>query len=237
MIMLLLSHPASFPVCGEAPHSQQRGELQTMKFDISRFPLIPNRHRMRIAMASLGEWIRGLDFTLPDRLYDRNRNDGAMYYASPASVLQQIFSQIDISRFPRFIDIGCGKGYVLWQAKKYGFSQVGGVEYDDKLCQICRKNMKRLKLDIDPVCADAREFQNYGDYDVFYFFNPFVDEVMRQVIDQILRQCRGREIMLVYYRPRYTDYIETCGYFTRVAKLFDPVNKYDIHIYQGKLPS
>lgn len=205
---------------------------------IAQLPFIPNKHRVELAMASFKEKIRGLDFTMPDRMYDRNRNDGAMYYASPEKILKELFSCVDMNKFHSFIDIGCGKGYVLWEAKKFGFPKVGGVEYDEKLVEICNRNMKKLKLSdsVTVECGDACTFERYGEYDVFYFFNPFVDEIMHKVIDQIIAQCRGKEIMIIYYRPRYTDAIENCGYFTKEHVLHDDVKDYMANVYRGVIP-
>lgn len=56
-----------------------------------RFALWPSRHRVAVVLKSLGERLHGLDFTLPDRMENRGRADGAMYYASPDGVLQRLF--------------------------------------------------------------------------------------------------------------------------------------------------
>ena len=205
---------------------------------IQKLPFFPNKHRIRQGLSCMKESLRGLDFTMPDRMYDRKRNDGAMYLATPESTLKEAFDCVDLEKFPRILDIGCGKGYVLWQAIKYGFAKVGGVEYDEKLCKICARNMKRLHIakDVTVTCGDARTFENYGDYDVFYFFNPFMEDVMNVVIDSILSQCRGREIMLIYYRPRYTARIEGCGYFEKVCTFESSIKGYNASIYRGKIP-
>lgn len=208
-----------------------------MNFDkIAALPFVPTAHRLRLAAAGLRERMRGLDFTMPDRMYDRGRNDGAMYYATPRGILRELFACVDRERFSRFIDVGCGKGFVLSEAKKYGFADVGGVEYDEKLCRIARKNMKRLGLDARIVCADATAFDGYGDYDVFYFFNPFQGAVMERVLQQIVAQCRGREIVIIYYRPRYPEAIEQYEFFEKVQVLHDEVKDYMAHVYRGRVP-
>ena len=33
--------------------------------------IIPNKHRIRVVLDSFNEWLRGVDFTMPDRMYDR----------------------------------------------------------------------------------------------------------------------------------------------------------------------
>ena len=205
---------------------------------IQRLPFFPNKHRICRGLACLKESFLGLDFSMPDRMYDRKRNDGAMYVVTPKNTLKEAFDCVDLKKYPRIIDIGCGKGYVLWQAKKYGFAKIGGIEYDEKLWKICVRNMKRLGIDRDVTVAheDARTFSGYGNYDVFYFFNPFVEEVMNQVIGQIIEQCKGRQIMIIYYRPRYTDWIEGCGYFQKICTFEDSAKGYSANIYQGRIP-
>lgn len=202
------------------------------------FAFFPTRHRIRVVLSSLRERLTGLDFTLPDRMYDRGRGDGAMYLASSDSMLAQLFSCVDREKFHRFLDVGCGKGYVLWQAAMHGFSVVSGIEYDEKLFAICLRNLRRLGLAdrIHPVCADACSFDGYGQYDVFYFFNPFGAEVLQKVMEEIIAQCAGREVMLLYYRPRYGSVIEACGCFESVSEFFDPERGYNAKVYCGKIP-
>ena len=79
-------------------------------------------------------------------------------------------------------------------------------------------------------------WDGYGDYDVFYFFNPFQADVMARVVARIREQCRGREILLIYYRPRYTEAIEAGGLFRCEAELHDEVKGYDARIYRGRMP-
>lgn len=199
--------------------------------------VFPTRYRIYVALNSLKEKLTGLDFFMPDRMYDRKRNDGAMYVASPDILYDQL-ACVDVEKFPNFFDVGCGKGYVLWKTKKYGFQKVGGVEYDEKLYKTCMKNMKKLKLTdgVSVTCGDARDYAHYGDYDVFYFFNPFKDEVMHTVMEKIIQQCRGKEIMIIYYRPRFTSAIDDSGYFTLVKELHDELKGYDAHVYHGVIP-
>ena len=130
--------------------------------------IIPNKHRIRVVLDSFNEWLRGLDFTMPDRMYDRKRNDGGMYLVSSEKIVSELMGMVDKQKYPGFLDVGCGKGFILWKAYQSGFKKIGGVEYDEKLTEICNKNMKRLKLTdyMTVTCTDAREFENYGDYDV-----------------------------------------------------------------------
>ena len=197
------------------------------------------RNRLRYIVSYLRERSRGLDFTLPDRMYDRRRHDGAMYYATAPEVLADLFACVDSARYDRFLDVGCGKGFVLKAAAEQGFRAVGGIEYDEKLAAICRRNMARLGLDgrVRVIRGNAADFRGYGGYNCFYFFNPFRPEIMAAVVDAICRQCRGRDVLLIYYHPRYTEAIEEAGCFRLMRVLRDPARDYDVFIYQGAIPA
>lgn len=201
------------------------------------FLCFPSRRQITMAFRIAFERIVGLDFTFPDRMYDRGRRDGAMYYATHAGILKSLFDSLDES-YDSIIDIGCGKGFVLYQAKKHGFSKVGGIEYDEKLTEICRRNMTHLNMgrSVKVTCTDARTFERYNDYNIFYLFNPFVEDVLESVISQIVDQCQGKNIIIIYYRPRYPKPIESRPYFTKESEFYDNLSGYTANIYKGKIP-
>lgn len=72
-------------------------------------------------------------------------------------------------------------------ASEYSFENVGGVEYTKELCDICRNNLSILKLDkVKVYNCDAKEFEEYSDYDVFYFCNPFDETILSVVAQKII---------------------------------------------------
>lgn len=191
--------------------------------------------RVRSALQRWKERLCGVDLFPPEKA--RKRQGGADSHVSE-EMLRTIFSHVDTRRFPRLLDIDCGRGYVLWKAREAGFATVGGLEADKKLFRVCVRNMRRLGLagQIAVTNADACSFAGYGEYDVFYFFGEAAGGGMRTAIDCILEQCRGREIMLVYYHPRRADRIEECGCFTKTATLYDAERDYLIYLYHGIIP-
>lgn len=198
----------------------------------------PVSRKFKLLCSCIRDFCRGVDFTVPDRMYDRGRNDGAMYYATPQKLLQEIFGCIDPAGFPNFLDIGCGKGFVLWKAWEYGFQRVGGIDFDEKMIQICQRNLQKLGLEkaIQPVFGDACQFDRYADYDIFYFYNPFPAATMASVIQQIIAQCKGKEIRIVYFRPRYPEAIESSGLFECRHTFRDKDTGYIANVYHGIIP-
>ena len=132
------------------------------------------------------------------------REDMLEYQAFAHSSSDLVFAEIEkLDKDIKFFDYGCGKGGALIYAYIHGFQKIGGVEYSPEITKQCIANIKLLNIDADVICADATEYQNIDNYNVFYFYNPFVGNTFDKVIDQIYlsikREPRG--VHLVYGNP------------------------------------
>jgi SAM-dependent methyltransferase len=103
------------------------------------------------------------------------------------------------------LDYGCGKGRVLAVAAHYGFGKVVGVEFSKSLCdqamELLASTKARLpQLHYAIVHTDAAQHVPDDAIDTFFFFNPFDEQVMRPVIEQIKasHQRRKRRILILY---------------------------------------
>ena len=70
------------------------------------------------------EKARGLDFTMVYQCDSNEHNNN--YSKSPKKVMERIFQDIDFTDSHSFIDMGCGKGYVMSVATTYPFVNVWG---------------------------------------------------------------------------------------------------------------
>lgn len=98
------------------------------------------------------------------------------------------------------IDIGCGKGALLWVFSKYAFGQIAGLEYSKALCEICSENMKKLDLNVDIINGDANFYNDYDRYNYMYLYNPFQGAIMTNFINN-LHECivrSSRKIRIIY---------------------------------------
>ena len=115
-----------------------------------------------------------------------------------------------------FIDMGSGKGRVLFAAAEYPFRNVIGVEFSNALHDDALANLKRYKYwgqrcaDIEPVHADAREFEFPDDNLVIYLFNPFGPEVMGRMLANLERSLERhpRHVIVVMLWPDHSDVVE-----------------------------
>jgi SAM-dependent methyltransferase len=97
-----------------------------------------------------------------------------------------------------FIDIGCGKGRALIIASQHNFADLTGVDYSQKLCDIARANLEKLRVSARIICQDALRFEVPA-RDVFVFlFNPFRPAVLQKVLDNL---HSARRVVIAYGGP------------------------------------
>ena len=132
------------------------------------------------------EKMQGLDFSM---VYvgelQRNVEEFHGYCMTDADDMKRILQSlsVDVSTVS-FLDVGCGKGMCMKCAVEIGFKKVAGLDLDQHLLEIARKNMKKLKMDVACIYANAVEFTEYADYDVFISIipseNPFLSKLFKK---------------------------------------------------------
>jgi tRNA A58 N-methylase Trm61 len=181
---------------------------------------------------------RGLDFYARDLTLCKNTNSRYHGYSvTPVSFLKTIFSALEISKFSNFLDIGCGKGFVLTYAAKYPFNNIAGFDVSSDLVQIAKNNISLLNLQhrISIFKADALTYNTYEKFDCFFLFNPFPSEIMKPTINKIIESMSisPREITVIYYNPVCHEHFMETGHFKVVCKLYDNVKDYNAYIYKS----
>lgn len=179
------------------------------------------------------EKLRGLDFTMRDKsLITASGGKYHGYAKTDEKHAREIFKTLHVDETMKLLDVGCGKGVFLWEASKNPFGAIAGIEYVGELADIARNNFKRLHLSdrVKIYQGDAIEFKHYGDYNVFYFSNPFGREIMDKVMERIV-DAKKEKIWVVYYNPTAADVVENYGGI-EVAKLYDPAKAYETKIYE-----
>lgn len=89
----------------------------------------------------------------------------------------------------RFLDVGCGGGLKVLSALRY-FQEADGLDFQQSYIDIAQEMLGRANTGVaNAFQADALTFDDYGDYDVIYFFRPIRDqdkivEMERRVVDQ-----------------------------------------------------
>ncbi len=176
------------------------------------YQLIYIKHRIKIVIDD-HKWERELGIDTVDHVASekiKNRfDDSTMYAPTPYHVLQCIFQHIHVNSFGEsitktFVDLGCGKGRVICMASLCYNKKVIGVEVDKYLYDVARDNVSRFydkrpckERRIEIVNQDVVDF-DVTKGDVFFMCNPFGNETMKVLMENIKRTL-PREINIITY--------------------------------------
>lgn len=140
---------------------------------------------------------------------------GASYY-----ILFSIFEKLPIeTKNLPLIDYGCGKGRALFVAEQCGFTNLIGVDIAKELINDANANKavyvrKNSQSKIDFLFEDATKYLIPDNAQVFYFFNPFGEEVLQKVIDNIKESVKQhpRKVYCIYLNPKFKAVFEENGF-------------------------
>ena len=138
---------------------------------------------------------------------------GASYY-----ILFSIFKRLP-ENHKTLIDYGCGKGRALFVAEQCGFTKLTGVDIAKELIDDANANKliykpKNKESEITFVFEDATQYKIPDDACVFYFFNPFGEDILLQVINNIKESVKQnlRKVYCIYLNPKYKTVFEENGF-------------------------
>ncbi len=146
---------------------------------------------------------------------DAARQHAVLYQPSTSIPVRKILTSLNIPPGSVFVDLGCGKGLILFIASTLGFREVRGIEISPLLCAIARKNCelfrrkKKPAAEITVIESNVLDYAMRDDEDVFYMFNPFdahvLERMMRNIDASIAR--RNRRVVIIYNNAKYRECI------------------------------
>jgi precorrin-6B methylase 2 len=180
--------------------------------------------------------IKGLDIHTEKRM-EFSRDIGLWHEPTRRHLFVKAVSTLQITNSNSFMDIGCGKGFVLIMASQYPFAKIAGIELSEKMYQTCLKNLKKHDLEtVDIILKNATDVSfEYDEYDTFFMYNPFKENVVKKVVRNLINSVKRkpRKIVMIYHNPLHGNIFIEQG-FKIIEKLND--NHIDqtrrIYIYQ-----
>ncbi len=133
------------------------------------------------------------------------------YAPAPGRIVHHLFDSIDCDPDrTTFVDFGSGKGRVLLLAILRGFRQVVGIEFSPKLVELAEQNVDcfgsqhQHSQSVRIVLGDAGEFVIPPGDCILHFNNPFNQDVMQRVLENVRRAGNEepRRIWLAYQQLR-----------------------------------
>lgn len=159
------------------------------------------------------------------RIQSLIRLSGHDYKPVPRLVFQWAMEALpaDLSRVT-FVDFGAGRGRAVLLASHYNFEKVIGVEFAQQLQDDCQMNIAQYPRslmkcrDVECLFEDAANFQIPDQEAVFYFFNPFNQRVLSEVLNRIAHSYdrNPRRMYLVFVDLADSETIEQWRMFKRL---------------------
>ncbi|MGN6250011.1 MAG: hypothetical protein ACTHNG_16780 [Ginsengibacter sp.] len=172
-----------------------------------------------------GEKKYNLDTVRINRLNNENIESenlvhASIYQASSYYLIEKAFSFFENEiKDGAFVDFGCGKGRVLIMAAHFGFKKINGIEFSQKLCVDAEANVDQVEaLFANTVFKilneDAAGYRIENDQNFFFFFNPFDEVVMLEVVKNILLSLKQnpRKIFVIYINPVHIEIFLSAGF-------------------------
>lgn len=160
------------------------------------------------------DWTRNVDTAgdaVPHRATDAVGpvRDGYVYAPARAHNVRAALRALPIRDAAEytFIDLGSGKGKVLFLAAERPFRRVIGVEYSAAMHQQAVENLgslrRRSSVEIELVHADAAAYAFPEGNLVMHMFNPFGPQVMGCVLRNLEEAIRSepRHVLVVMLYP------------------------------------
>ena len=140
--------------------------------------------------------------------------DGFSYVATPPRLVRGCLDALAVPEESfTFIDMGSGRGRVLLMASERPFRRVVGIEFAAELHEAATENIRRFPKrrmrcrDVTSLYGDAAAFTFPLDPLILYFNNPFSENVMTKVLQNLAtsHQQQPRPIVVAYLQQAVED--------------------------------
>lgn len=191
--------------------------------------------RILYKIALLYHSFRGLDFIRKDTTIHSKYNNG--YGFTDWNQLKSIVNFLKKNNLDyllnNFIDVGCGKGYVLAQMAYRDNARLTGIECVPHLALIAHKNFNILNINnkVTLYQIDALKFNDYTNYSALFLYNPFSRGIMNCFIKKLVEDKVGQEYLIIYVHPQFNEIIMQTGYFNLIGSIYGNLRPQLINIY------
>jgi predicted RNA methylase len=149
-----------------------------------------------------------------------NFTHASIYQACNYFILEKGLSYLrSINENKNITDFGCGKGRAMVIAAHYGFENITGIDFAKALCNAAEQNIKNTELlypsvKFNIIHDDVVNYKIKKDQTVFFFFNPFDEVIMVQVVKNILSSFKEneRKIYIMYANPVHKEIFLSAGF-------------------------
>ena len=150
-----------------------------------------------------------------------NKKNASIYQGANYYLLEKAFNFLNEEKASgTLVDFGSGKGRIMAVAAFYGFENIKGIEFAPALSAAAEKNIDYIRskypdTNFSIITENAVNYKIEKDDSIFFFFNPFDEKIVLQVVKNILDSLKyyPRKIFVVYINPMHKEIFESAGFF------------------------
>ena len=184
----------------------------------------------------------GLDKLRTLSIKGDNLAHSSIYQACNYYILENGLNYLrSINENNNIVDFGCGKGRVLVVSAYFEFKNITGIDFAKALCISAEQNIQKTKLlfpsaTFNVVCDDVVNYKIKKEQNVFFFFNPFDEVVMLEVVKNILASLKekSRKVYIMYVNPVHKEIFLSAGFEEEYYKR--KLDYIELSILSNKIP-
>jgi len=171
--------------------------------------------------------------------FTQNRyGDSIEYLPSGYTAITAMLRHIRFSKDDVFVDLGCGKGRVIFAVATRRLKKVVGIELDKTLVDIARANLVKFRkskvshspieiLHLDVTAFDPKEGT------IFFMFNPFGHETTQHVLNRIKTGLvtHPRDIRILYSNPKHRVVLDMQDWLVAEGE----IGNSRLHVWRNRL--
>lgn len=158
-------------------------------------------------------------------------------YQPSTDALVKVLKRFPISSKDAILDMGCGKGKAMYLMSRFPFGKIRGYDLSEELVQIASRNFQKLGLArCRAVQADATVYEDYDEFNYFYIFNAFPQEIFEAMTGHLMDSLkrRPRDCYFIYLHPVCHEYLANYTPFRLIYKRRSLVSWFDYYCYEYK---
>jgi predicted RNA methylase len=127
------------------------------------------------------------------------------YEPTDRAAFAELMREVPFDRSHVFLDVGCGKGKILYLASKLGYEKLWGFDWSRRLVSIAEHNLEALRIqgEVNLHQYDAREVtpEFIRQADVLFLFNPFTVHILSDFmrVVQTAAQSRSSPMWIAFF--------------------------------------
>ena len=154
------------------------------------------------------------------------------YQKTPVRIIFELAGKCNFASSDVFFDLGSGLGQVPMLVNLLTGIKSIGIEFEPAFCEYSMNCAKELGLsDVHFINTDARK-ADYSGGNVFFMYTPFEGDMLKEVLEMLLKESLERGIRIITYGP-CSSVVATESWLIPESDT-GSINPYELYIFRSR---